>query len=476
MEDPVANTGTVVGWIGLALLLVSALGLTIAAIFTTDPITVSKGAATTEGSLHNLGGTLGIAMPFAAALVGWTLSRNPAWSSAKRPLFWATGLALVAYVGSFVSVGVMVSESGGKFGPDVLVGWPNRIEIMAYSVWLMVVSWQAIRVRDTWGPGSGRKGIVRPPAKGLGLQPSTDVRWRGNVTHAGGHDGRTLIGPAHHNRRASLAQTRQVRRIDLDILLYSALALDLCAGAPAPRAAGRLGHGRGARHGDGHHRRPGRARHHKPLQRCNPLDGALWDAMAFFVVLAWAANLLTAVLLLVQRMPDPAFAWSLRLGVLISFVGMSVAFLMTTETPEQAQAAEAAGIDAPIQGTHSVGVEDGRPGLPLTGWSTTGGDLRVPHFIGPHGLQALPLIGFLLTGFGPSWLRQGHRKALVWTIALSYLGLVALLTWQALRGQPLIRPDAATLGALLALAFVAGTAASAVMLHARRTIQEEKSS
>jgi hypothetical protein len=207
-----------------------------------------------------------------------------------------------------------------------------------------------------------------------------------------------------------------------------------------------------------------------------PLDGALWDAMAFFVVLAWAANLLTAVLLLVQRMPDPAFAWSLRLGVLISFVGMSVAFLMTTETPEQAQAAEAAGIDAPIQGTHSVGVEDGRPGLPLTGWSTTGGDLRVPHFIGPHGLQALPLIGFLLTGFGPSWLRQGHRKALVWTIALSYLGLVALLTWQALRGQPLIRPDAATLGALLALAFVAGTAASAVMLHARRTIQEEKSS
>jgi Protein of unknown function (DUF998) len=152
------------------LLLVSALGLTIAAIFTTDPITVSKGAATTEGSLHNLGGTLGIAMPFAAALVGWTLSRNPAWSSAKRPLFWATGLALVAYVGSFVSVGVMVSESGGKFGPDVLVGWPNRIEIMAYSVWLMVVSWQAIRVRDTWGTGSGRKGIVRPgddrPAEG----------------------------------------------------------------------------------------------------------------------------------------------------------------------------------------------------------------------------------------------------------------------------------------------------------------------
>jgi hypothetical protein len=42
----------------------------------------------------------------------------------------------------------MVSQSGGKFGPDVLVGWPNRFEILAYSVWLMVVARQAIRVRS----------------------------------------------------------------------------------------------------------------------------------------------------------------------------------------------------------------------------------------------------------------------------------------------------------------------------------------
>jgi len=139
---------TVIGRIGLALLLISALGLTIAAIFTTDPITVSENAVTTEGTLHNLGGTLGIAMPFAAALIGWKLARNPAWSLAKRPLLWATGLALVAFLVSFVSLGVMVSRSGGEFGPDLLVGWPNRIEIVAYSVWLMVVARQAIRVRS----------------------------------------------------------------------------------------------------------------------------------------------------------------------------------------------------------------------------------------------------------------------------------------------------------------------------------------
>ena len=148
---------TVAGKIGLALLLVSALGLTIAAIFTTDPIiTVSEDAVTTEGKVHNLGGTPGIAMPFAAALIGWKLARNPAWSSAKRSLLWATGLALVAFVVSFFSLGVMVSQSVSKFGPEVLVGWPNRFEIVAYSVWLMVVAWQAIQVRRRNPETTGR--------------------------------------------------------------------------------------------------------------------------------------------------------------------------------------------------------------------------------------------------------------------------------------------------------------------------------
>jgi hypothetical protein len=198
-----------------------------------------------------------------------------------------------------------------------------------------------------------------------------------------------------------------------------------------------------------------------------PLDSALWDAMAFFVVV-WVMNLLTAVLLLVQRMPESAFAWSLRLGVIVSFVGMGVAFFMTVPTAEQL-AAEEAGETVLVAGAHSVGVEDGGPGLPVTGWSTTGGDLRVPHLVGLHGFQTLPLLGLLLAHFGPSWLGSGHRVALVWAAGISYLGLVVVLTWQALRGQPLIAPDAATLAALLAIAAVVATAAIAVLLYARRT-------
>ena len=203
-----------------------------------------------------------------------------------------------------------------------------------------------------------------------------------------------------------------------------------------------------------------------------PFHAAVWYTMAASIALVWTMHLLAAVLLVIQRMPDPAFAWALRLGLVVSLVGMAVAFPMTQETPVQERAAEAAGIEAPIQGAHAVGVEDGGPGLPVTGWSTIGGDQRVAHFVGLHGLQALPLFGYLLALFAPPWLRAGHRIALVWTAGLSYLGLVALLTWQALRGQPLASPDAATLGALFALVLTAGAVAYAVVLRARRGRQE----
>jgi Glyoxalase/Bleomycin resistance protein/Dioxygenase superfamily len=46
----------------------------------------------------------------------------------------------------------------------------------------------------------------------------------------------------------------------------------------------------------------------------------------------------------------------------------------------------------------------------------------------------------------PAWLRREHRVVLVRTASLSYLGLVGVLTWQALRGRPVVAPDAQTLG------------------------------
>jgi len=105
--------------------------------------------------------------------------------------------------------------------------------------------------------------------------------------------------------------------------------------------------------------------------------------------------------------------------------------------------------------------------MPITGWSLTGGDLRIGHFVGLHALQALPIVGWLLTRRRSRRLGNRHRVALVVIAGLGYLGLIALLIWQALRGQPLLAPDAATLLALAALIGAMALPAGAIVAHGR---------
>jgi membrane protease YdiL (CAAX protease family) len=176
-----------------------------------------------------------------------------------------------------------------------------------------------------------------------------------------------------------------------------------------------------------------------------PLDAALFSIMGNLVVLVWLATLLAAVLLIRQKLVDRAFGWSLRLGLVVALVGMAVAFFMTVPTPGQ-KSAVAAGAPRTISGAHSVGVPDGGSGLPLVGWSTEGGDLRAPHFVGLHAMQVLPFVGWWLSR--RRRLDDVRRTMLVATAGVGYLGLVVLLTWQALRGQSIIAPDALTLTAL----------------------------
>jgi hypothetical protein len=56
-------------------------------------------------------------------------------------------------------------------------------------------------------------------------------------------------------------------------------------------------------------------------------------------------------------------------------------------------------------------------------------------------------------------LTQTRRVRLTWIVSLGYLALTLLLTWQALRGQSIVAPDALTLGALATLVSAAALAA-----------------
>jgi hypothetical protein len=176
-----------------------------------------------------------------------------------------------------------------------------------------------------------------------------------------------------------------------------------------------------------------------------PLDSALWSTMGATIMFLWLATAVIAVLLMRRTLADRSTTWAIRLAPVLALIGMAEGYLMTLPTR-----AQLAMDDPSVVGSHSVGVPEGGPGMPITGWSTTGGDLRVAHFVGMHALQALPLLALLLTvlarRFAP--LREDTvRLRLIVVAAVAYAATILLLTWQALRGQPLLSPDSLTLTA-----------------------------
>ena len=171
-----------------------------------------------------------------------------------------------------------------------------------------------------------------------------------------------------------------------------------------------------------------------------PLNGALFAIMGSAIVLQTLLSVAVAVALWRQQFQDRALGWALRLGMTITIAGAFTGGLMTRPTDAQLDQIVATR-QATIIGAHTVGAPDGGPGLPGTGWSVEHGDLRVPHFIGLHALQVLPVIALLL------WRRRiedRRRARLVVVAGGSYAALFLILIWQALRGQALVSPDALT--------------------------------
>lgn len=151
-------------------------------------------------------------------------------------------------------------------------------------------------------------------------------------------------------------------------------------------------------------------------------DATPFDEIVFAIMgLAITINTVAiAVFLWILRRDTPAgragYLWGVRLGVALFIVGSLQGWIIV------------------VNAAHSVPGPDGGPGWPFVNWATDRGDLRIAHFVGLHGLQALPLVGWLVDR------ALGSGRAARWVMAAGavWLSLMAVLLAQALSGRPLV--------------------------------------
>lgn len=144
----------------------------------------------------------------------------------------------------------------------------------------------------------------------------------------------------------------------------------------------------------------------------SPLYSGLFVLMALAATLASLATGYLGILFCRGAFPQlsKAYLWGIRLGIFIFVIFALEGFVMGSGL------------------SHSVGLSDGRDGLPFLNWSKKVGDLRVAHFVGMHALQVLPLLAF-------------YVLQRVWLVVLAgglYFSLAVYVLVQALQGHPFL--------------------------------------
>jgi hypothetical protein len=127
------------GKAGLLMLLIAAAGMFLAAINITDPLNTPQAQWTKHGKLHQQGATMdGIPIAATLIIIGIIL-KSQYWKYKKSLLIWAT---ILVWAGMIVFIAAMVKyfPADRKFGPDVQLGWPNRVMIVTQAVWLIIMA------------------------------------------------------------------------------------------------------------------------------------------------------------------------------------------------------------------------------------------------------------------------------------------------------------------------------------------------
>lgn len=194
------------------------------------------------------------------------------------------------------------------------------------------------------------------------------------------------------------------------------------------------------------------------------LDSRLYAVAGLALPAFYGVTLVIGALVTVFSRPvDRSLLWALRSGLAVGVSRLTVGFAMGRPTPSQR-----AELHPTMVGSHSVGGDDPSGGLPFLGWNTQHGDLRVPHFVGMHALQGMPLLALALRGLTGDQMPESTRVRIVLASAATWAAITGTALQQALRGRPVTRIDGVT-GTLLAeTGLLASVAARAIRRHSRR--------
>lgn len=164
----------------------------------------------------------------------------------------------------------------------------------------------------------------------------------------------------------------------------------------------------------------GRASH---FNNDTPLEATLYSIMGVGAVTIVIGCLIVGWMILRHSRQDAGrglrlgAAWGLMIGAVLTLVTAGLLSSGAISEP----------------GHWVGGIRTDAGGLPLFGWSRSGGDLRVPHFFATHLMQGLPLVGLLLDRMAPASARSG-----IWIGAIAGVAVVAATFAQAAMGRPFI--------------------------------------
>ena len=140
-----------------------------------------------------------------------------------------------------------------------------------------------------------------------------------------------------------------------------------------------------------------------------PFGAAMYALMGVAAVLLSLTPVAIAIGAVLGGQVRPArriLRWAVALGALVGLVGASFVGLLLGGSPDH----------------YPVDAQDASTRLPVAGWSTERGDLRIAHFVGLHAMQGLLVAGLLLVRTPPR-----VAKAILTIIAIGWLAAVLTL-------------------------------------------------